>query len=54
MNPGQFACAQPVLHNARTLRSGDCLIRNRNIVSFLDIIQQNLVVKCAFYCLTVM
>ena len=43
---------QSVLHDAHTLRKAGCLGWNSIILSFSDIFQPNLVIKCTFDCLT--
>ena len=44
---------QSVLHDVRILRKAGCLGWNSIILSFSDIFQPNLVIKCIFDCLTV-
>jgi len=45
---------QSVLHDAPTLTNEGCLDLNSIILSFSDVFQPNLVMKCMFDCLTVM
>ena len=47
-------CIQLVLHDARTLRKVGCLGWNSIILSFSDIFQRNLAIKCIFDCWTVL